>query len=328
MSHKIYTFDELRDLFIKYSEKKIITAQPSGLYEPVNYIMGLTGKKIRPVVCLMVANVFDENLDHALPLAYSIEMFHNFTLVHDDIMDNASVRRSKPTVHVKYGANSAILSGDLMMIKSYEHLINCCSDNDLKFTILQLFTDTAVKVCEGQQYDMEFETAENITLSDYMQMIELKTAVLLGGAFKSGAVIGNCSDKDADHFYDYGLNLGLAFQVQDDFLDIYGNPDVFGKKPGGDIIQKKKTFLYLKAMELTEDKEKLKMLYNSDNLPEQEKIDKVLSIYDQLNIRHATEAKMNELTSKAETHLNSISVPEENLAVIKQLQKSLLERIN
>jgi geranylgeranyl diphosphate synthase, type II len=328
MSHKIYTFDELRDLFIKYSEKKIITAQPSGLYEPVNYIMGLTGKKIRPVVCLMVANVFDENLDHALPLAYSIEMFHNFTLVHDDIMDNASVRRSKPTVHVKYGANSAILSGDLMMIKSYEHLINCCSDNDLKFRILQLFTDTAVKVCEGQQYDMEFETAENITLSDYMQMIELKTAVLLGGAFKSGAVIGNCSDKDADHFYDYGLNLGLAFQVQDDFLDIYGNPEVFGKKPGGDIIQKKKTFLYLKAMELTRDKEKLKILYNSDNFPEQEKIEKVLSIYDSLNIRQATEAKMNELTSKAETHLNSISVPTDNLDVIKQLQKSLLERIN
>lgn len=328
MGHKIYSFGELRDLFIKYSEQKILTSEPFRLYEPVNYIMGLQGKRIRPVICLMVANVYNENLELAFPLAYSIEMFHNFTLIHDDIMDNASVRRSKPTVHVKFGANSAILSGDLMMIKSYEHLLNCCADNELKFRILQLFTDTAIKVCEGQQYDMDFETSENITLTDYMQMIELKTAVLLGGAFKSGAVIAKSSEQDADNFYDYGLNLGLAFQIQDDFLDIYGNPDVFGKKTGGDIIQKKKTFLYLKALELSDDKQKLMQLYNSDYLPGHEKIEKVLSIYDKLDIRQVTEIKMKELTAKAETHLNSISVPEDNLVVIRQLQKSLLERIN
>ena len=326
MGHKIYSFDELKNLFVEYSHNNIITSEPTGLYKPVNYIMGLPGKRIRPIICLMVANVFSEDIKAALPLAYSIEMFHNFTLVHDDIMDNADVRRSEPTVHVKYGTNSAILSGDLMMIKSYDHLINCCGDTELKFRILQLFTDTAIKVCEGQQYDMEFETSDSVTLSDYIRMIELKTAVLLGGAFKSGAIIGEASDKDADHFYDFGINLGLAFQIQDDFLDVYGNPDVFGKKHGGDILQKKKTFLYLKALDLIDDKEKLKILYNSDHLPEKVKIEKVLKIYDQLNIRHFAEAEIKKLTKKAESHLNSISVDEDQLYIIKKLQKSLLKR--
>jgi geranylgeranyl diphosphate synthase, type II len=328
MNHKIYTFEELRQMFVQYSKMKTLDQNPAGLYEPVNYIMGLQGKRIRPVICLMVANVYVENPEVALPLAYSIEMFHNFTLVHDDIMDNAEVRRSHPTVHVKFGPNSAILSGDLMMIKSYEHLINCCTDSNLKFMLLKLFTETAIKVCEGQQYDMDFEKSSSVSLSDYMNMISLKTAVLLAGAYKSGALIGNCSPEDADHFYNYGFNLGLAFQIQDDFLDVYGNPDIFGKTQAGDVLQKKKTYLYLKALELTNDKLKLEQLYNSDIIPDNEKIRKVLKIYDSLNIREISEARIKELTDQAEIHLNSISVPDHNLIVVKQLQKMLLERKN
>ncbi|MGE5356661.1 MAG: polyprenyl synthetase family protein [Deltaproteobacteria bacterium] len=326
MNHRIYSFDELRQLFVQYSRKNVIKSEPEGLYGPVNYIMGLQGKRIRPVICLMVANIYIKNPEAALPLAYSIEMFHNFTLVHDDIMDKADVRRSHPTVHVKFGHNSAILSGDLMMIKSYEHLINCCTDQDLKFRLLELFTETAIKVCEGQQYDMEFETSEGVNLEDYMKMIELKTAVLLGGAFKSGALIGRSSKKDANNFYDYGLNLGLAFQIQDDYLDVYGDPDVFGKKKGGDIIQKKKTFLYLKALELTDDKLKLEQLYNSSAISGSDKVMKILKIYDSLNLREITENTIKELTSKAELHLNNIAAPGKNLDVIRQLQKKLMER--
>jgi geranylgeranyl diphosphate synthase type II len=274
----------------------------------------------------MVSNIYDGNIHNSLSLAYSIEMFHNFTLVHDDMMDNADLRRSHPTVHMKYGTNSAILSGDLMMMKSYQYLVNSCDDHEVRLKLLRLFTDTAIKVCEGQQYDMDFENSTQASISDYIRMIELKTAVLLAGSFKSGAIIGNAEDHDADHFYNYGLNLGLAFQIQDDFLDIYGDPDVFGKRRGGDILQKKKTFLYLRAMELVEDKAGLASIYDDDMIPPDEKIDKITAIYDTLNIKKYTEERINYYSQQAQTHLSRISIPRSRLSEILKFEKMLLER--
>lgn len=326
MKHKVFSMEELREIFMEYLKQNTITDEPKGLYDPVNYIMNLPGKKIRPVVCLMVSNIYDENVSKYLSLAYSIEMFHNFTLVHDDMMDNADLRRSHPTVHVEYGINSAILSGDLMMMKSYQYLVNSCDDHEIRLKLLHLFTDTAIKVCEGQQYDMEYEAATKPSIADYIRMIELKTAVLLAGSFKSGAIIGNADAEDADHFYNYGLNLGLAFQIQDDFLDLYGDPEIFGKKSGGDIIQKKKTFLYLMAMELTEDKDGLASLYNNDSIPVNEKIDKVTAIYDSLNIKKFTEEKISYYSRKAKSCLKRISIPENMLSEILRFEKLLLER--
>jgi len=324
----MHSFEELKNTFIKYISENHFDDDPSGLYNPVNYLMQLQGKRIRPVACLMTANIFNDNITEALPIAYSIEMFHNFTLMHDDIMDNASLRRSNETVHVKYSVNTAILSGDLMMIMSYKHLIECCDDLVLKDKILRLFTNTAIEVCEGQQYDMDFETQKNVSLSEYLLMIKLKTAVLLGATFKAGAIIGGANDNDTDHFYKFGLNLGLAFQLQDDLLDTYGNQKTFGKKIGGDIIQNKKTFLYLKALELADvsKKELLKSLYNDNSLGDIEKIKNVKDMFNTLNVKSYTEKLIVELTDNAFDHFNALSVPTDKLSEIKKLAEYLLKR--
>lgn len=324
--HKIYSFEELKALFVDYSNQNVINDNPVNLYHPVNYIMNLPGKRIRPLISLLVANAYSEHLEPILPMAYAIEMFHNFTLVHDDIMDNADLRRSNPTVHIKFGTNNAILSGDLMMIKSYDHLLSTNFDSELKFKILRLFTDTAIKVCEGQQYDMDFESLDIVSMSEYMNMIELKTAVLLAGAFKAGAVATKASEKDSEHFYQYGLNLGLAFQIQDDFLDIFGNPENFGKKTGGDIIQRKKNYLYIKALELTDNKNSISDIYNDCEMPEKEKIETMISIYKSLDIPQLTEKQILHFANEAEMHLNSVSLPKENLSEIIKLEKALLKR--
>ena len=324
----MYSFEELKNIFLDYVQKQKLTNEPVNLYAPVNYLMELKGKRIRPVACLLVANIFTDDIQKALPAAYAIEMFHNFTLMHDDIMDNADIRRAEPTVHVKYNVNTAILSGDLMMITSYKHILNCCTDLILKDKLLKLFTDTAIEVCEGQQYDMDFEDKNEVSLSDYLLMIKLKTAVLLAGTFKAGALIGGANDIDADHFYKLGLNLGLAFQIQDDLLDAYGDRDTFGKKIGGDIIQNKKTYLYLKALELANinQKEQLLALYNDNSLQEEDKIAKVKAIFNDLNIRKHVEDLVEELTENAFDHYHALSVPEKKLKEVKNLMNYLLKR--
>ena len=324
----MYSFEELKNIFLDYIHEQKLTNEPVNLYDPVNYLMELKGKRIRPVACLIVANIFTDDIRAALPIAYSIEMFHNFTLMHDDIMDDADIRRAEPTVHVKYNTNTAILSGDLMMIMSYKHILNCCTDLVLKDKLLRLFTDTAIEVCEGQQYDMDFESRMEVSLSEYLLMIKLKTAVLLAGTFKAGALIGGANDEDAAHFYNLGLNLGLAFQIQDDLLDTFGEQDVFGKKIGGDIIQNKKTYLYLKALELADpgQKEKLISLYNDNRIRNEEKISKVKAIFEDLNIKTYAENLIGELMENAFDHYHALSVPEEKLKEVKNLMNYLLKR--
>ncbi len=324
----MYSVQELKNIFLDYIRQQRLTDEPVNLYKPVNYLMEMEGKRIRPVACLLVANIFTDDINKALPVAYSIEMFHNFTLMHDDIMDNANLRRTMPTVHVKYNVNTAILSGDLMMIMSYRHILNCCDDLILKDKLLKLFTDTAIEVCDGQQYDMDFESRNDVSLSEYLLMIKLKTAVLLAGTFKAGALIGGANDKDADHFYKLGLNLGLAFQIQDDLLDTYGEQSKFGKKIGGDIIQNKKTWLYLKALELADENQKFRLLnlYNDKSIPENEKISKVKAIFDDLNVVKYANDMIDELMENAFDHYYALSVPEENLKEMKNLMQYLLKR--
>ena len=324
----MYAFDELKSIFIDYINDNHFNDEPVGLYNPVNYLMSLEGKRIRPVACLMTANVFKGDISSALPIAYSIEMFHNFTLMHDDIMDDADLRRANQTVHVKYNVNTAILSGDLMMIMSYKHLIECCDDLVLKDKILKLFTNTAIEVCEGQQYDMDFETRDDVSLSEYLLMIKLKTAVLLAATFKAGAIMGGASEEDIDNLYKYGLNLGLAFQIQDDILDTYGEQSTFGKKIGGDITQNKKTYLYLKALELADENtaEKLISIYNNNEIPEKDKVSKVIRIFDQLNVKKYADSLVAELTENAMDHFNALTPPKDKLVEIKKLAEFLLKR--
>lgn len=322
----MYTFGELRNIFLDYCSQNNLVEEPKGLYEPVNYIMNIGGKRIRPLICLMIANFYNEDITDALPLAYSIEMFHNFTLVHDDMMDDADLRRNNETVHIKYDHNTAILSGDLMMIKSYDYLIKSTKNQIKKYELLELFTSTAIRVCEGQQYDMDFEKLKSVSTQEYLKMIEFKTAILLACCFKAGSIIGNASNEDCEHFYHYGMNLGLAFQIQDDFLDLYGDSKVFGKTNGGDIIQKKKTYLYVRTLELLKEKEQFVKLYNNDDIEPEGKIRKVLDVYNSLNIKEKTQNKINELIEIAHEHLRCITLPMEKLQKISDLEMKLIQR--
>ncbi|RZL52120.1 MAG: polyprenyl synthetase family protein, partial [Pedobacter sp.] len=233
--------------------RPVMVLMATDLYEPIRYIMSLGGKRIRPVMVLMATELFTTDTNKALDVALAIETFHNFTLVHDDIMDNAPLRRGKITVHEKWGVNNAILSGDVMMVESNKHLSKV--DILVLKPVLDTFNATAQGVCEGQQLDMEFEQRDDVSIPEYIEMIRLKTAVLLGGAMKLGAIVGGANTVDADLLYSFGENLGIAFQLQDDILDVYGNPEKFGKQVGGDIISNKKTFLHLKTLELAQSDE-------------------------------------------------------------------------
>ena len=264
---------------------------PKELYEPIGYLMNLGGKRLRPVSVLMACNLFTDNVDKAIKPAMAIEVFHNFTLMHDDIMDNAPLRRGKPTVQHKWSNNVAILSGDVMLVEAYKLIMQV--DSAILPDVLQIFNDTAVGVCEGQQIDMNFETLNNVTEADYLNMIRLKTAVLLGAALKTGALVGGASKTDASLLYDFGINLGLAFQLHDDILDIYGDPEKFGKQVGGDITSNKKTFMLIKAKELAsaDTAQRLMDWVNRSDSP-QEKVTAITDIYDQLNVRQLAEQKM------------------------------------
>jgi geranylgeranyl diphosphate synthase type II len=269
-------------------------SHPRELYEPIEYIMSLGGKRMRPVLVLMGCDLFDGSVDKALPAALAIELFHNFTLVHDDIMDKAPLRRGKPTVHVKWNDNIAILSGDAMMVKAYQEL--CKTDVESLPVLLNIFSDTAAKVCEGQQLDMNYESLHKISIPLYIKMIELKTAVLLGGALKMGALIGGAREEDAQRLYDFGKNLGIAFQLQDDILDVYADAEKFGKLKGGDIIANKKTYLLLKAMEMVEGnrfmKEELQLWIAAPEFNPKEKVEAVTNIYNFLNVKELARKEM------------------------------------
>ena len=277
---------------IRIRSEKFKNRQPAGLYLPVNYMLEMGGKRLRPVLLLHSYSLFSDNIDKAMPAALAIEAFHNFTLLHDDIMDKAEMRRNKQTVHKKYSENSAILSGDVMAFLTYEFLMEC--DSERIIDIVRLFTKTAIEVCEGQQLDMDFENRYDVTEEEYIEMIRMKTAVLLACSLKTGAMLAGAPDKIAEQLYELGINLGIMFQLQDDLLDTFGNQETFGKNIGGDILVNKKTFLLVKALELAAPAVSKELMYwiNSVSYIPEKKIKSVKEIFIQLNIGEITEKKI------------------------------------
>ena len=299
--------------------------KPEGLYEPAGYLMNLGGKRIRPALVLAAYSLFKENFEDAIPQVLAVELFHNFTLAHDDIMDEAPYRRGKATIHTKWNTNTAILSGDLIMIKAYEQLVNCPVEQLPK--IVSVFNKTAVRVCEGQQYDMDFETLEEVSIDDYIKMIGLKTAALLDGSLRIGAIRAGASDAAVDFIGNFGMNLGIAFQLQDDILDAFGDPEKFGKQVGGDIIANKKTYLLLSALKFAEGKTQTELqdlLKQNSNL--EEKVKGVLSIYNSLNIKELALAKMNEYYEESLNNLHKIEASEELKKPLFEILASLRVR--
>ncbi len=303
-----------------------VPSSPKELYEPITYTLQNGGKRMRPLLVLLGCKVFSKDISHAIHPALGIEVFHNFTLLHDDIMDNAPLRRGKQSVHEKWNANIAILSGDTMLAKAYGEV--CNTRNEVLPQILDVFNRTAVEVCEGQQMDMNFEDRDDVSINQYLQMIRLKTAVLLGASLKIGAIVGGADPAQAEHLYQFGVNTGVAFQLQDDILDVYGNSEKVGKQKGGDIIANKKTYLLLKALE-TADSDNLKELnkwlsYIGDNATE--KVDAVLTIYDQLEIRNLAEQKMKEYYDMGLKNLAQVNGDQEWLSTLRSFTDELMLR--
>lgn len=299
---------------------------PKSLYDPIEYILSLGGKRIRPALALMACNLYRENVDNVINPALGIEVFHNFTLLHDDLMDKADKRRNKPTVHKVWNDNTAILSGDAMLIAAYQ-LIGKTEPEHLK-EVFDLFTTTALEICGGQQYDMEFESRTDVTEAEYIEMIRLKTAVLLACSLKTGAIMGGASKEDATNLYEFGINIGLAFQLQDDLLDVYGDTATFGKNIGGDIICNKKTFLLIHAFELAsmEQKQILKDWIGKESFIPAEKIKVITAIYNTLNLKDITTAKMQGYYDKAMEHLSALKVSQEKLTILKEVSNHLMYR--
>jgi geranylgeranyl diphosphate synthase type II len=324
----MFTFTELLEKINDSISNEKIGREPFSLYDPINYTLKSGGKRIRPVLVLMACNLFYDNMEEAIKPAIGLEIFHNFTLFHDDIMDHANLRRGNPTVHKKWNENTAILSGDAMFIKAYEYFLRCKSPNFRD--ILKVFNNTALEVCEGQQYDMEFENRNNVTEQEYLRMTELKTSVLLAAALKIGALLGGADKSDANFLYEFGRNIGLAFQLQDDLLDVYGDAAVFGKQIGGDIVANKKTFMLIKALELAkgEDKTRLNDLLLLKDLGRDKKVAAVTEIYNRLNIRNIVQNRIEELNQKALDYLSRVSVEEYKKSELKKLAEKLIKRIN
>lgn len=313
---------ELQKIIEQAIPKLAYPAQPANLYEPIKYIMSLGGKRIRPVMVLMAAELFTDEVTKALDVALAVETFHNFTLVHDDIMDNAPLRRGKQTVHEKWGVNNAILSGDVMMVESNKHLSKV--DVNVLKPVLDTFNQTAQGVCEGQQLDMEFETRDDVSIEEYLEMIRLKTAVLLGGAMKLGAIVGGADEKNAALLYQFGENLGVAFQLQDDILDVYGDPEKFGKQVGGDIISNKKTFLHLTAKQLIKAEETNILLGEHESA--EQKVSAVTELYNSYSIKQLSNTKMEQYLTKAYQALDALEVAENRKTYLRELTKQIMER--
>ena len=310
----------------KYLSNISYPTQPEGLYEPISYVLSMGGKRLRPTLLLLSYSLFKDDIDTALPLAIGLETYHNHTLLHDDLMDNADVRRGKPTVHKKWDANTAVLSGDAMLIIAFRHFIEARCEG--KEQILELFANTALEICEGQQYDVNFERRCDVAESEYMEMIRLKTSVLLACAAKAGALAAGASPEDADTLYRFAEKMGLAFQVQDDWLDVYGDPKVFGKKIGGDILCGKKTYLLINALNRADaaEKQRLLALLADSEMPAGEKIAAVTHIYDALGISQFTLQTIDNLYKEALAALDALSLPAERVAPLRQYAGSLLGR--
>ena len=327
--HKLYTSLDLtfyQKEFLEYIEKKDWVREPKNLYEPIDYILQLSGKRIRPILTLMSADILSGGFKKALPAALAVEVFHNFTLVHDDIMDDAPLRRGKQTVHEKWNLNTGVLSGDAMLILAYQYFENYEADTFQE--LAKLFSKTALEVCDGQQLDIDFETRNDVTITEYINMIRLKTSVLVAAALKMGAIVAKASEKDANLLYEYGLNLGLAFQLQDDYLDTFGDPETFGKQVGGDIIENKKTYLFLKAMELAnnDDKQKLQFFYKQKLEENSIKIDEVTRIFERCDIPGLIQKLIQDYTNLSFDSLNQMNISLENKEKLIQFGTFLMAR--
>jgi geranylgeranyl diphosphate synthase type II len=318
---------QVLDLIASFSNKNPFPASPPALYEPCAYILTLGGKRLRPALVLMGHELFEDNVEIALSAAWAVELFHNFSLMHDDIMDAAPLRRGQPTVHHKWNTTTAILSGDVMLIFAYRFLASM-EDADTALRLIRIFNRVATEVCEGQQMDVDFETQPKVSIPKYLQMIELKTAVLLGGALEMGAVCAKASETDARHLYEFGRLAGVAFQIQDDLLDTYGDPAKFGKQVGGDILQNKKTLLVLKALETapTADcNELLDWMKTGAENPD-EKVAAVRAIFDRNAIPELVSREKRRFQQEAFQHLEAIQVPEDRKAILRKTVADLLER--
>lgn len=319
----MHTFKQLTEQFTQYFSIQHFPSVPQSLYDPCHYFLQIGGKRIRPVCCLMGNELFGIIHEDALRVATAIELFHNFTLLHDDIMDEADVRRGMATVHTKYGNNTALLAGDVMMIKAYQYLENIQVDYLKK--ILNIFNKTAVEVCEGQQLDMDYAVAEDIQLKDYLKMIELKTSVLLAASLEMGAIIGGASEGSCKHLYAFGKNLGIAFQIQDDYLDAFGNAEKFGKAIGGDIKQNKKTALFIHALEVASTEQKSALLnYMQGNEPD--KIEKVLAIFKACKVDEWATTLKEQYLQTALYHLEEVAVQSVRKKPLKDLASFLIQR--
>ena len=328
MFFKTITLDisVFQEEFFNYKESQDLNREPENLYKPISYILSLGGKKIRPVLTLMAAEIFSNNYKKALPAAYAIEMFHNFTLVHDDIMDDAPLRRGKETVHEKWDLNTGILSGDAMLILAYQYFENY--EATIFQKLAKLFSKTALEVCDGQQLDVDFETRTDVTIPEYIKMISLKTSVLIGAALKMGAIVSHANEVDAQKLYDFGLNLGIAFQLQDDYLDTFGNPETFGKQVGGDIIENKKTYLYLKTLEVAtkEDKKILLDFYAKKLEDSSTKIEVVKQLFNKNDISEFVKNQISNYTNLAFDVLSEMSISKEKKDGLKVFGLGLMSR--
>lgn len=302
--------------------------EPKGLYTPIQHILSNGGKRLRPAVLLMSASIFTENIKKAISPAIGVEVFHNSTLLHDDLMDGASLRRNQPTVHEKWNNNTAILSGDAMILLA-SRLVGDCPVEYLK-PVLEVYNKIALEVCDGQQYDMDFEVRENVTIPEYLKMIELKTAVLLAGSLKMGAILGGASAEDQNRLYEFGLNLGLAFQMVDDLLDVYGDEATFGKEIGGDITSNKKTFMLISALNKAQGqtKERLQYWINAVDFMREDKIREITAIYDELGIKELAEAKAEKYYQQSINSLEQLSVKNETVKHLAGLATKMLKRNN
>ncbi len=322
----MHAISHYQDIVTSHFKSLALKKEPKNLYEPIRYILSLGGKRLRPVLTLMAAEVFEADCKKALPAATAVEVFHNFSLIHDDIMDDAPLRRGNETVHEKWNVNTGILSGDAMLILAYQYFEDY--EPSIFRDLAKLFSKTALEVCEGQQYDVDFETRDDVTIMEYLKMIECKTAVLVAAAMKMGAIIAEASVENANSIYGFGLNLGIAFQLQDDYLDAFGNPETFGKQVGGDIIENKKTYLYLKAIEFASanEKEQLLHLFSIQPNDNTDKVNSVTGLFHQTGAAAATHKAIEEYTLKALETLDRMNIGTEKKAVLKSFAENLMNR--
>lgn len=320
------TSKQVLQLFNNYLDNLPYDRCPQSLYEPVRYVLSMGGKRLRPCLMLMAYNMYRDDAETILPQACALETYHNYTLLHDDLMDNANVRRGHATVHVKWDANTAILSGDSMLVLSFQRMMQC---DDAKIrAVLSLFTETALEIGEGQQYDMDFESRTDVTEEEYLEMIRLKTSVLLACALKMGAVLASAPDSDADNLYKYGEHIGLAFQLQDDYLDVYGDPKVFGKAIGGDILCNKKTYMLINAFNRADESQRRELLrwVTAEQYDPQEKIAAVTSLYNKIGIDRIAREKIDSIFAESRKYLNAVNLPEERKQVLSAYAEALMKR--